>query len=162
MKSPQIKTFIFILWVSITACKGDGYTAYSILASEGLGTKPIDFILPQDRISESPQNIFIRLQNDNNYPFANIFLVATIQAGETVVSQDTLEYIMAEPDGKWLGTGFTEVKESKLWWKQGVVLPQNKPIKLSIAQAMRNNGDPEGVNSLKGIISVGISIEEFK
>ncbi|MGA0211644.1 MAG: hypothetical protein ACO3JH_01460, partial [Flavobacteriaceae bacterium] len=101
MKSPQIKTFIFVLWVSITACKGDGYTAYSILASEGLGTKPIDFILPQDRISESPKNIFIRLQNDNNYPFANIFLVATIQEGEMVVSQDTLEYTMAEPDGKW-------------------------------------------------------------
>ena len=63
------------------------------------------------------------LRNDNTYPFANIFLIASLTAGGELVTQDTLEYAMAAPDGKWLGTGFTEVKESKLWWKEGVVFP---------------------------------------
>jgi hypothetical protein len=67
---------------------------------------------------------------------------------------------MAAPDGKWLGTGFTEVKESKLWWKEGVVFPAARPLKISISQAVRNNGVAEGVSKLKGIVAVGISIED--
>ena len=162
MKSLKIKTLFFAIVLSLSACKRSGYTEYSIMAAQGLGTKPIDFILPKDVITGSPQNIFIRLQNDNNYPYANIFLIAEIHSGELVISKDTLEYAMASPNGEWLGKGFTEVKESKLWWKKEVILPQDNPIKLSIAQAMRNNGDPNGVTSLKGILSVGISIEEFR
>ena len=106
------------------------------------------------------KNVFIRLRNDNTYPFANIFLIASLTAGGELVTQDTLEYAMAAPDGKWLGTGFTEVKESKLWWKEGVVFPAARPLKISISQAVRNNGVAEGVSKLKGIVAVGISIED--
>ena len=92
--------------------------------------------------------------------FANIFLIASLTAGGELVTQDTLEYAMAAPDGKWLGTGFTEVKESKLWWKEGVVFPAARPLEISISQAVRNNGVAEGVSKLKGIVAVGISIED--
>ena len=47
---------------------------------------------------------------------------------------------MAAPDGSWLGTGFSEVKESKLWWKEGVVFPKERPIFIQVSQAVRNNG----------------------
>jgi hypothetical protein len=33
---------------------------------------------------------------------------------------DTLEYQMAEPDGTLLGNGFTDIKESKLFFKENV------------------------------------------
>ena len=66
---------------------------------------------------------------------------------------------MASPDGKWLGEGFSEVKESKLWWKQSVIFPKERPIKIKISQAVRNNNVNNGVEKLKGIVSVGISIE---
>jgi hypothetical protein len=66
---------------------------------------------------------------------------------------------MAAPDGSWLGKGFTEVKESKLWWKEGVEIPSKKPLVIELSQAMRNNGEPLGVKALRGIVSVGVSIE---
>ena len=66
---------------------------------------------------------------------------------------------MASPDGKWLGEGFLEVKESKLWWKESVIFPEERPIKINISQAVRNNNVKSGVEKLKGIVSVGISIE---
>ena len=72
--------------------------------------------------------------------------------------QDTLEYAMTSPDGGWLGKGFTELKENKLWWKEGLVIPQQGKVQIEIAQAMRNNGKAEGVSKLGGIVSVGISI----
>ena len=66
---------------------------------------------------------------------------------------------MASPNGEWLGSGFTEVKESKLWWKEGVIFPKERPLFINLSQAVRNSGAVEGVSKLKGIISVGISIE---
>jgi len=133
---------------------------YKTTAEEGLSTTPVTFELPEQAIDTLTKNVFILLRNDNTYPYANIFLIARLTAGGERITQDTLEYAMAAPDGKWLGTGFTEIKESKLWWKEGVVFPNARPLTISIAQAVRNNGVAEGVSKLKGIIAVGISIED--
>ncbi|NDG46306.1 MAG: gliding motility lipoprotein GldH [Flavobacteriia bacterium] len=113
-------------------------------------------------MDQAPQNLFIRLRNDNDYPYSNLFLICSLKAGGEIVLQDTLEYAMAAPDGRWLGTGFTEVKESKLWWKEGVVIPDRRPLIIEIAQAMRTPGTAEGLDALKGIVAVGISIEAKK
>lgn len=133
---------------------------YKTTAEEGLSTTPVTFELPEQAIDTLTKNVFIRLRNDNTYPYANIFLIVRLTAGGERITQDTLEYAMAAPDGKWLGTGFTEIKESKLWWKEGVVFPKARPLTISIAHAVRNNGVAEGVSKLKGIIAVGISIED--
>ena len=34
---------------------------------------------------------------------------------------------------------FFEVKESKLWWKEECYIPEERPIKINISQAVRNN-----------------------
>lgn len=153
-------TFILFLLLGLNCCtKQASFTSYRSLGSEGMSAKPYVFELNDLSIDNTPQNLFIRLRNDNSYPFTNIFLICTLKSGENIVLEDTLEYTMAAPDGSWLGKGFTEVKESKLWWKEGVVFPREKPVVVEISQAMRNNGSAEGISSLKGIVSVGLSIE---
>jgi len=159
-----IYSFNFIRLVITFACvlgcqSNSGFTIYQSINIEGLGTSPIVFELPEKVFDDSIKNIFIRLRNDNSYPYTNIFLIVSLQAGEKIITKDTLEYSMASPNGEWLGSGFTEVKESKLWWKEGVIFPKERPLFINLSQAVRNSGAVEGVSKLKGIISVGISIE---
>ena len=66
---------------------------------------------------------------------------------------------MADPQGKWLGAGFLDVKESKLWWKADWNSPHSGPYFIEFSQRVRNNGSVEGVSFLEGIINVGVSIE---
>ena len=75
------------------------------------------------------------------------------------LARDTLEYAMADPQGKWLGAGFLDVKESKLWWKADWNPPHSGPYFIEFSQRVRNNGSVEGVSFLDGIINVGVSIE---
>jgi gliding motility-associated lipoprotein GldH len=75
---------------------------------------------------------------------------------------DTLEYEMTDAKGQWLGTGFTDVKESKLFYKENVVFNEVGDYKFSIQQATRSINDIEGENPLKGITNVGLSIENSK
>lgn len=137
-----------------------GYTFYKSVSNEGLGFNPLIFKVPEGIVNSSKKNIFLRLRNNNEYPYSNIFLLASLRSGEDKIYDDTLEYAMASADGTWLGSGFNEIKESKLWWQGGVILPNEKPLIIEVSQAVRNNGDQEGVSKLKGIISIGISIED--
>jgi gliding motility-associated lipoprotein GldH len=67
---------------------------------------------------------------------------------------------MAKPDGSWLGQGIGKVKENKLWYKENVQFFETGNYAITIAQAMRNNGNVEGVTKLEGITDVGFSVEE--
>ena len=65
---------------------------------------------------------------------------------------------MAKPNGEWLGSGFSSVKESKLWWKENWQPQTTAPYTIEIAQANRVNGREKAAPQLEGIISVGLSI----
>ena len=73
---------------------------------------------------------------------------------------DTLEYEMAKADGSLLGTGFSDIKENKLWYKEGVVFKESGEYILKVQQAMRENGEVDGVENLKGVTDVGFRIEK--
>ena len=78
--------------------------------------------------------------------------------GKTV--KDTLEYKMAEPNGEFLGTGLSDVKENKLWYKEGVVFNETGEYTVNIQHAMRENGEVNGIDNLEGITDVGFRIEK--
>lgn len=112
--------------------------------------------------SIEPYNMFINIRNDNTFPFSNLFLIAELEYpnGETI--KDTLEYKMSEPSGEWLGQGMGSIKENKLWFHEKIVFPDSGVYKVSIAHAMRKNGDVQGVHLLDGITDVGLEIEKTK
>jgi len=105
-------------------------------------------------------NVFLNVRNSNEYKFNNLFLIVSMDFphGKTVI--DTLEYRLAKPDGTWLGTGLGSIKENKFWYKENVSFKEDGIYKLKIAQAVRNNGEVEGVTGLVGITDFGFSIEE--
>jgi gliding motility-associated lipoprotein GldH len=151
------------LWVLISflSCGNEGeFSIQKSISKEGLTPKPIVFEIPNNTLKDTPQNIFIWLRNNPEYEFSNLFLIATLKVNNEIRVQDTLEYAMTAPDGSLLGKGFTELKENKLWWKEGLVIPNEGDVQIEIGQAMRSNGRPNGVPKLKGIVSLGISIEE--
>ncbi|WP_222982791.1 gliding motility lipoprotein GldH [Flagellimonas meishanensis] len=105
-------------------------------------------------------NLYINIRNDDAYQFSNLFLIAELEDPNGKTWKDTLEYRMAEPTGKWLGKGLGSIKENKLWFKEKTVFPDSGVYTLSIAHAMRKNGNVEGIQVLHGITDVGLEIEK--
>lgn len=104
-------------------------------------------------------NLFINIRNTNDYKFSNLFLITEINFPHGKTIKDTLEYQMAKPNGELLGEGFTDIKENKLWYKEGVIFDEVGEYKITIQHAMRNNGEVNGVDNLEGITDVGFRIE---
>jgi gliding motility-associated lipoprotein GldH len=106
-----------------------------------------------------PYNMFVNMRNNNDYPYNNIFLIVELQQPGGLTYSDTLEYPMAHPDGKLMGEGFSDVKESKLWYKKSQRFPKPGTYIVNIKQAVRQGGNVEGVNELDGVTDVGFRIE---
>lgn len=107
-------------------------------------------------------DLFLNLRANDQYPFSNIFLIASIESPAQKVKTDTLEYLMAAPDGKMLGNGFSDVKESKLWYKDNYRFTEMGVHTIRIEQALRKRNEIEGLDELDGIIDVGFRIEKVK
>lgn len=104
-------------------------------------------------------NLFINVRNNSKYNYSNLFLITNMNFPNGKVISDTLEYEMATPSGEWLGTGFGELKESKLWYKENIRFTEAGEYVIDIQHAMRQNGETDGVEELEGITDVGFRIE---
>ena len=98
MNLNKIKIGITLVLICTISCISQGgFTHYESVAKEGLSPRPVVFSIPPSAVKENPQNLFIRLRNNTEYEFSNIFLIAILKAGDQLVFQDTLEYAMAAP-----------------------------------------------------------------
>lgn len=121
----------------------------------------IEFIVSnQDTISKN--NVFINIRNNKYYEFSSLFLIAKIEFPSGFQIVDTLEYEMTDAKGNWLGSGFTDIKENKLFYKEQVVFSEKGDFKFNIQHATRSINDIEGKNPLQGITDVGLRIEKVK
>ena len=108
----------------------------------------------------STYDLFVNIRNNNAYEFSNLFLIVDLTSPNNNKTIDTLEYEMTTPRGEWLGSGFSEIKENKLWYKERFHFDEEGEYKVNITHAIRKNGATNGVNELKGITDVGFRIEK--
>ena len=123
--------------------------------------EPIRFTI-EDVDSIQNYDLFISLRNTNEYKYTNLFLITTLEHPHGKQDVDTLEYAMASPDGEWLGRGFNDVKESKLWYKENFRFRESGNYTINIAHAVRKNGNVQGDQKLLGITEVGVRVEHSK
>jgi gliding motility-associated lipoprotein GldH len=110
----------------------------------------------------SPKNLFINIRNNSDYAFSNLYVITALKFPNNSLVIDTLQYEMTDASGIFLGSGFSEIKENKLFYKEHKVFPVSGNYSLTIVHAMRKNGEMKAVEKLYGVQDVGFSIEKIK
>jgi gliding motility-associated lipoprotein GldH len=106
--------------------------------------------------AQNPKNIIIVVRNNNDYPYSNIrFIVNATDAQTKKKSVDTLNYVLAKPNGEWIGKGFGDTIETLFQYKLNYKFPKNGDYSIGIIQSMR-------ADQLKGIEDIGLKIETVK
>lgn len=149
---------MFAILVLASCDKNRVFDQYVSMPSAGWHRDSIvTFDLPQVDTTKT-YDMFVNLRTTSDYPFSNLFLIVTLDQPNRLTLVDTLEYQMADPTGEMLGSGFSDVKESKLYYKEKFRFRKGE-YKVKLQQALRENGKIPGVESLKGITEVGFRIE---
>ena len=110
----------------------------------------------------SSRNLFINIRNNSEYKFSNLFIITELVFPNQTKVVDTLQYQMADEKGAFLGVGFTEIKENKLFYKENKKFLLSGKYQLNVRHAMRKNGEVHPIEFLKGIQDVGFSIEKLE
>ncbi|MGA9639504.1 gliding motility lipoprotein GldH [Flavobacterium sp.] len=156
----KIKSSFLMLLIAVLLFSCDKkrvFDEYKSVGSAWHKDSVISFDLPE-LDSTKRYDLFINLRDNNNYPYNNLFLIVTLEKPNGYTKVDTLEYEMAAPDGTLLGNGFTDIKESKLFYKEDVRF--RGKYKVNIKQAVRESGKVPGVEQLEGITDIGLRIEK--
>lgn len=156
IKNSCIVFFTLLLFISCD--KKRVFDEYQSVGSGWNKDSIVTFNLPE-LDSTKRYNLFVNLRANDNYQFNNIFLIVGMELKNGFTKVDTLEYQMTNPDGSLLGEGFTDLKESKLFYKENVRFKGK--YKVYIKQALRENGKVPGVKNLEGITDVGFRIENL-
>lgn len=156
---------VLIVCIVFSSCDSNRvFDEYKSVSNQWNKDSIISFnVTPPDSINS--YNLFVNLRNNNDYKYSNLFLIVEMNYPNGKTIKDTLEYKMADPTGKLLGTGFTDVKENKLWYKgydQPFKFNETGEYKINIQHAMRQNGQVSGIDNLEGITDIGFRIEHSK
>lgn len=148
-------------FLAFVSCSGNVVYSESEVIPKGKWDKNqiLQFSLKNDD-TVSKHNLYVVMRNDNTYPYSNLFLIVGMQNPDGLEVRDTLEYVMADAQGQWLGSGSTNTIENILGYKQDVVFSENGVYTFTIKHAMRENGSVEGIELLPGVLDVGMHIEK--
>ena len=137
---------LLLIVIIFSSCdKKRVFDEYKSVGSSWNKDSTVTFNLPQ-LDSTKRYNLFVNLRANNNYKYNNLFLIVALELPNGFTKVDTLEYQMANPDGTLLGDGFSDIKESKLVYKENVRF--RSTYKVHIKQAVRESGKVPGVKAL--------------
>lgn len=161
IKRASIIACFLLALISCISCDDNGvFNSYQSMENATWErNEPAKFVfLMQDTVNR--HNLFFSLRNNHEYAYSNLFLIAEMHFPDGKKVVDTLEYEMTDSRGKFLGTGLSSIKESKLFYKENSIFPVEGEYKVNISQAMRKSGEVKGIKELKGITDVGLRIEK--
>lgn len=154
--------FLFYFLIVMQACQSDiVYNTYQTVEDTHWKLdQEIKFAINlKDTINR--YNLFINIRNNKDYEYSNLFLITQMTFPNQVKVVDTLEYEMTNSEGKFLGSGFSDLKENKLFYKENVRFKEFGKYLFTVRQAMRKRNEVVGLQ-LNGITDVGISVEKSK
>jgi hypothetical protein len=155
MKGMLRSFFAFVLLISLFSCQNaDERVLINDVGNQWNKKKVQQFDFKIDD-AQNQKNIIFVVRNNNDYPYSNLRLIATVEHNKKAVATDTLNYVLAKPNGEWLGTGFGDTKETLFQYKLNYKFPQNGNYSVKVVQAMRKN-------ILPGIEDLGIKIQNLK
>ncbi|MEQ6125048.1 gliding motility lipoprotein GldH [Pseudotenacibaculum sp. MALMAid0570] len=163
IKRNRTLIYLFALLITFVSCDSNRvYDQYVAVEGNSWSQEnPIEFEF-QIKDTLLRNNLYINIRNNQDYAYSNLFLITHLNFPDGKKIVDTLEYEMADKTGRFLGSGLSGIKESKLFYKERSIFPSSGDYKLAIYQAMRKNGDPEGLKSLEGVTDVGFRIEKIE
>jgi len=97
-------------------------------------------------------DVLLSVRNTGNYEFSNLYLFVTAHSPNGSFVRDTVEIILADEHGKWLGKGAASVFTTYHPYRKNIKFPLRGIYTFDIEQAM-------WIKDLKSITDIGLRIE---
>jgi len=145
MTRPHKIVFAFGIIISVlfTSCnKNVIYTEYRKFNENEWFAKEKAVFEVDVKDNTSLNNISLMVRHADAYPYSNIFLFLETTYPDGKIEKDTLEVILANSKGEWVGSGAGDIFDFKVPIKKNVKFPLTGKYKFAFQQAMRTDPLP--------------------
>lgn len=105
--------------------------------------------------TQTLNNISLMIRHVETYPYNNLFLFVTTKYPDGKILTDTMEVVLSNNKGEWLGSGAGDIYDFKVPIKKNVRFPLGGKYQFIFEQGMR-------VDPLPMIMDFGFEIEKTK
>jgi gliding motility-associated lipoprotein GldH len=149
-------SLIIFLAFFITSCNKDVvFSKYQTFNENEWSTKEKAVFDLEIIDNQTLNTISLMIRHGDSYPYNNLFLFVTSTYPDGKVLKDTMEVVLANEKGEWLGSGVGDIFDLKVPIKKNVRFPLLGKYQFSFEQAMR-------VDPLPMIMDFGFEIEKSK
>lgn len=145
--------YLLILAISLISCDNTVYENYYSFENESWNSdslKSFDFEIMDTLATYS---LSLNVRHSINYEYQNLFVFVS---GEV---NDTIELMLADKNGKWKGSGISDVREFTHSLKKEKTFSKKGKHSINMEQAMRY-GASEKIQHLPNILDVGLIIKK--
>lgn len=144
---------VIICFLLLVSCRNNTYQKHHVFTNNQWHT---DSILHYNYLildTTKKYKLSFNIRHNINYEYENLFLFLD---GE---HKDTIEINLANKEGKWLGSGVSDIREIKYIFDENKQFFKKGYYKLEVEQAMRY-GSEEKIKILEHILDVGLIISK--
>jgi gliding motility-associated lipoprotein GldH len=144
----------FLLLIALSAC--DSNRVYDQYMSTGDGMwswKEVGVFEPEIKDTLSLNNIYLQIRHTVDYPMSNLYMFVVLKGPSGQFMRDTVNLILAAPDGRWIGKGTGKLRELQLLYRKQIRFSEPGTYHISIEQGMRSAELP--------VTDVGVRIERI-
>jgi gliding motility-associated lipoprotein GldH len=154
--NPFLKIILFVACLAITLSACDKKRVFE----ENKEIKDYTWDVKDTKVFEvivtdtiTPNNFFINVRNSDGYPYSNLYLFIKTIFPNGRFAHDTLECILANDEGRWLGKGLGDIWDNQIPFKKAKRFPLKGKYIFQLEQGMR-------LQKLPMIMDVGMRIEK--
>jgi len=96
-------------------------------------------------------DFYVLIRHNTDYSYSNLYTFVTTTMPGDSITRDTIEFILADPEGKWIGDGNGFYRSDEVLISRKFVFPKAGLYSFEFQQAMRDT-------VLSGITDIGIRI----
>lgn len=154
---------ILIFSFFIFSCASDiDYINYNSINESWHKDSIQNFVFEINNLDNSLYKSYINLRINEKYQFNNIFLIVSLRDSLRIISNDTLEFKLADKYGNFVGKKAINLIENSLLHKENLSLDNQNKYFVTIEHAMRVINKVGGLEFLEGVVDVGYKIEKIK
>lgn len=149
------KILVFTGMVLMTACHSAYFDKrYTINEAKwDIGDKAVFDVNIDDTASTYLFGLEVR--HLENYRYSNLYVFMNTYMPNGNITRDTIECVLAMPDGQWLGKHSGSMCDAKVLLNDKLRFPDAGNYRFTIEHAMRDT-------TLKGITDIGLIIDKVK
>jgi gliding motility-associated lipoprotein GldH len=153
--SVPLRTLILSCFIFLTtSCSNDAhYEEFREIDSEAWHMDDTKEYIVDINDTTAAYRLIFTIRNTTDYAYSNLYMFFNIVKPDESIVRDTIECLLADRYGHWLGKGVGKIRENRFLIKENHIFTDAGEYKFTLEQAMRDE-------VLEGIADVGLRIEK--